>query len=211
MRGYILTRRAHVERVRSSREVYQECRQKCHYHKPQVRGYSRRLLCSLDRSHDAPAHADQRLYRLLLFVRALSECTSSYGLLFPPADMEQCAPLSGGKIPPNFFHIPLAYNGRASSVLPSPHPIKRPKGAINVPDKDEPVHEASRKVDFELERGWFVSKPIPYGSTLSIENAAEHIFGMVLLNDWSSRDIQRFEMAPLGPFNSKCEYDATAS
>ncbi len=92
-------------------------------------------------------------------------------------------------------------------MLPSPHPIRRPKGAIHVPEKEEPVHEASRKLDFELEMGYFVSKPIPYGSTLSIEDAADHIFGFVLLNDWSSRDIQRFEMAPLGPFNSKCQYD----
>ena len=78
-----------------------------------------------------------------------------------------------------------------------------------MPDKDEPVHEASRKLDFELEMGYFVSKPVSYGSTLTIENAADHIFGFIILNDWSSRDIQRFEMAPLGPFNSKCEYDGS--
>jgi fumarylacetoacetase len=113
--------------------------------------------------------------------------------------------MSGGKIPPNFFHIPLAYNGRSSSIIPSPHPIRRPNGAIRVPETDAPVHEASRKLDFELEMGYFVSKPVPYGSTLSIENAAEHIFGFVLLDDWSSRDIQGFEMTPLGPFNSKCK------
>lgn len=67
----------------------------------------------------------------------------------------------------------------------------------------EPVYRPSEKLDFELEMGYFVSKPIDLGETLSIENAPEHIFGFVLLNDWSSRDIQAFEMTPLGPFHSK--------
>ena len=114
--------------------------------------------------------------------------------------------MTGGKISPNFFDIPLAYNGRASSILPSPHPIRRPTGVIQVPEFEKPVHQASRKVDFELEIGFFVSQPVPYGSTLSIEDAAKHIFGFVLLNDWSSRDIQMVEMTPLGPFNSKCKH-----
>lgn len=66
-----------------------------------------------------------------------------------------------------------------------------------------PVYRPSERLDFELEMGYFVSKPIDFGETLGIENAPEHIFGFVLLNDWSSRDIQAFEMPPLGPFHSK--------
>jgi len=67
----------------------------------------------------------------------------------------------------------------------------------------KPVYGPSRKLDFELEMGYFVSKSIGHGETMNIDNAPEHIFGFVLLNDWSSRDIQSFEMKPLGPFHSK--------
>ncbi|KAF2091864.1 fumarylacetoacetate hydrolase [Saccharata proteae CBS 121410] len=125
-----------------------------------------------------------------------------------------CAPMSGGSIPENFFHAPSAYNGRASSVRPSPHLVRRPRGIFWNPsngngngngnkDAKDPTYGASAALDFELEMGFIVSSAVPYGSTLSIADARSHIFGFVLLNDWSSRDIQRFEMPPLGPFNSK--------
>lgn len=67
----------------------------------------------------------------------------------------------------------------------------------------KPVYENTKALDYELELGIFVSKPVPFGETIKIEDAGEHIFGLVLLNDWSSRDIQGFEMNPLGPFHSK--------
>ncbi|OJD29918.1 fumarylacetoacetase [Diplodia corticola] len=117
-----------------------------------------------------------------------------------------CAPMSSGKIPDNFFNAPSAYNGRASSVMPSPHKLNRPKGTYwdASAEPKKAVHAPSRAVDYELEMATVVSKPLPYGSTLaSASAAADHIFGLVLLNDWSARDIQRFEMPPLGPFNSK--------
>lgn len=66
-----------------------------------------------------------------------------------------------------------------------------------------PIYGASLKMDFELEMGFFVSKPVPWGQSLDIEKARDHIFGFVVLNDWSSRDLQAYEMTPLGPFHSK--------
>ena len=117
--------------------------------------------------------------------------------------MQKCKPLSGGKIPDNFFIQPSAYNGRASSVIPSPSLVRRPRGIYWKPDVLEPAYGPSQSLDFELEMGYLVSKPVQYGETLNVDDAPDHIFGFVLLNDWSSRDIQAFEMAPLGPFNSK--------
>ncbi|KAH8880882.1 putative fumarylacetoacetate hydrolase [Thozetella sp. PMI_491] len=117
-----------------------------------------------------------------------------------------CAALTGGAVAPNFYSSPLCYNGRASSVVPSPTAIHRPRGIsydTGGISGDKAVYGPSRKLDFELEVGYFVSKPLSHGETLKIEDAREHLFGFVLLNDWSSRDIQAFEMRPLGPFHSK--------
>lgn len=90
--------------------------------------------------------------------------------------------------------------------MASPSPIRRPLGiAYETGTTDEAAshYRPTTKLDYELEVGYFVSKPIPYGQALPIEDAPEHIFGLVLLNDWSSRDVQAFEMRPLGPFHSK--------
>jgi len=116
---------------------------------------------------------------------------------------QNCSPMTNGNIAKNFFLTPSAYNGRATSVRPSPHQVRRPEGVFWNAENDQAIFGASRLLDFELEMGYIVAKEIPYGEKLAIDNAPEHIFGFVLLNDWSSRDIQRFEMAPLGPFNSK--------
>lgn len=115
----------------------------------------------------------------------------------------KCSPMSGGKIPENFFNAPSAYNGRASSVIPSPSLVRRPRGVFWKPGNKEAEYGVSKLVDFELEMGYIVSKSVPYGETMKVDDAPDHIFGFVLLNDWSSRDIQIHEMPPLGPFNSK--------
>ncbi|PTB35160.1 hypothetical protein M441DRAFT_179957 [Trichoderma asperellum CBS 433.97] len=118
---------------------------------------------------------------------------------------QNCSPMTGGNIPKNFYYSPSVYNGRASSVVVSPDPIRRPKGVMYDTGGKEgnPVYGASLKMDFELEMGFFVSKPVPWGQSLDIEKARDHIFGFVVLNDWSSRDLQAYEMTPLGPFHSK--------
>jgi len=104
---------------------------------------------------------------------------------------------------PNWLHIPIGYNGRASSVVVSGTPVRRPMGQIKLPDVDAPIFSACRKLDFELETAFVVGQGSALGDSISIDAAPSHIFGMVLLNDWSARDLQQWEYVPLGPFNSK--------
>lgn len=112
--------------------------------------------------------------------------------------------MTSSSIAKNWWYAPSVYNSRVSSVLPSPHDIPRSRNVYYAtPPDSEPTYGPTRKLDFELEMGYFVSAPVPYGSRLDIAAAREHIFGFVLLNDWSARDHQLFEMKPLGPFHSK--------
>lgn len=104
---------------------------------------------------------------------------------------------------PNWLHIPIGYNGRASSVVVSGTPVRRPMGQIKLPDAENPIFGACRKLDFELETAFIVGKGNALGEPVGIDAAPSHIFGMVLLNDWSARDLQQWEYVPLGPFNSK--------
>ena len=104
---------------------------------------------------------------------------------------------------PNWLHVPIAYNGRASSVVVSGTPIRRPKGQLKPPDAEQPVFGPSRKLDFELETAFIVGEGNALGAPIAIADAERHIFGLVLMNDWSARDIQQWEYVPLGPFNSK--------
>lgn len=104
---------------------------------------------------------------------------------------------------PNWLEIPIGYNGRASSVIVSGTPVTRPNGQIKLPDSDRPIFGACRKLDIELEMGFIVGVSSTLGDAIPCESAEDHIFGMVLLNDWSARDIQQWEYVPLGPFNSK--------
>jgi fumarylacetoacetase len=112
--------------------------------------------------------------------------------------------LTAKNIYKNWFYAPSVYNSRVSSVVPTPTAIHRPKNvAWSAGIDSEPVYGPCQKLDFELEMGFFVSKPVHFGDTLSIADVKEHIFGFVMLNDWSARDHQLFEMRPLGPFHSK--------
>ena len=104
---------------------------------------------------------------------------------------------------PNWLHVPIAYNGRASSVVVSGTPIRRPRGQLKAPDAERPVFGASRRLDFELETAFIVGEGNALGEPIAIAEAEHHIFGLVLMNDWSARDIQQWEYVPLGPFNSK--------
>lgn len=104
---------------------------------------------------------------------------------------------------PNWKEIPIGYNGRASSVVASGTEVRRPNGQIKLPNQERPVFSACRKLDIELETGFIIGQPSKLGAPIRCENAEDHIFGMVLLNDWSARDIQAWEYVPLGPFNAK--------
>jgi fumarylacetoacetase len=104
---------------------------------------------------------------------------------------------------PNWLEVPIGYNGRASSVVVSGTPVQRPNGQLKLPNAERPVFGACRKLDIELETGFIIGNGNPLGSPIDCEDAEDHIFGMVLLNDWSARDIQQWEYVPLGPFNAK--------
>ena len=104
-------------------------------------------------------------------------------------------------LPPNWLHQPIGYNGRASSIIPSPTPINRPVGQFLIDGK--PIVGPSRKLDFELEMGCIIGGSSDGGGRVEVDDAEERIFGLVLLNDWSARDIQRWEGQPLGPFNGE--------
>lgn len=104
---------------------------------------------------------------------------------------------------PNWRWLPVGYHGRASSIVVSGTPIKRPHGQIKPADAENPVYSASKRLDFELEMAFVIGKDSQMGETISVNNAEEYIFGLLLFNDWSARDIQQWEYVPLGPFLGK--------
>lgn len=104
---------------------------------------------------------------------------------------------------PNWLHIPIAYHGRSSSIVISGTEIRRPNGQTKPANTDLPLFGPTKMLDFELEMGFFVGPGNLLGEPIAVENTYDHIFGMVLVNDWSARDIQTWEYQPLGPFLSK--------
>lgn len=104
---------------------------------------------------------------------------------------------------PNWKHLPVGYHGRASSIVLSGTDLHRPKGQTIPNDSDQPVFGDSKLVDFELEMGFFTGPGNEIGDRISVDDAPDHIFGLVLVNDWSARDIQKWEYQPLGPFLAK--------
>jgi fumarylacetoacetase len=104
---------------------------------------------------------------------------------------------------PNWLHIPVGYHGRSSTIVPSGIPVHRPYGQTLPNGETNPVFGPSKLVDFELETAFITTDANLMGEPIPVEEAEEHIFGMVLFNDWSARDIQKWEYVPLGPFLAK--------
>jgi fumarylacetoacetase len=104
---------------------------------------------------------------------------------------------------PNYKWVPIGYHGRASSIVPSGTPIRRPHGQIKDPAGDQPTYAASGSLDYESEMGCFVGPGNRLGETVPLSRAEDHLFGLCLVNDWSARDIQTWEYQPLGPFLAK--------
>lgn len=104
---------------------------------------------------------------------------------------------------PNWLHIPVGYHGRSSTIVPSGIPVHRPMGQTMPNGATEPVFGPSRLVDFELETAFITTDANIMGENIPVKDAEDYIFGMVLLNDWSARDIQKWEYVPLGPFLAK--------
>lgn len=103
---------------------------------------------------------------------------------------------------PNWLHLPVGYHGRVSSIVVSGTPVGRPSGQVKPPD-GPPRHQPSAALDMELEVGFITGPGNPLGSSIAVDDAGDHVFGMVLVNDWSARDIQKWEYQPLGPFLGK--------
>ncbi len=104
---------------------------------------------------------------------------------------------------PNWLHMPIGYNGRASTVVVSGTKVRRPRGQLKPPNVELPSFGPCKRLDFELEMGFVVGQPSTMGEMLTEEQAEEMIFGFTILNDWSARDIQQWEYVPLGPFQAK--------
>lgn len=100
---------------------------------------------------------------------------------------------------PNYLHLPVGYHGRSSSVVVSGHDVRRPRGQTQLEEGKPPAYSACRALDFELEMAFFVGGPeTQVGEPVAVDRAHEHIFGMVIMNDWSARDFQKWEYVPLG-------------
>jgi fumarylacetoacetase len=104
---------------------------------------------------------------------------------------------------PNYKWVPIGYHGRASSVIVSGTPVRRPAGQLKAPDAASPAFGATRRLDYEAELGFIAGRGNRLGEPVRIAEALDHVFGVVLLNDWSARDIQAWEYQPLGPFLAK--------
>ena len=104
---------------------------------------------------------------------------------------------------PNYKHVPIGYHGRASSVVTSGTPVRRPRGQLKPPDASDPSFGPSQRLDYELELGVWIGHGNALGEPIPIGEAGQHVAGFCLLNDWSARDIQAWEYQPLGPFLSK--------
>lgn len=104
---------------------------------------------------------------------------------------------------PNYRWVPIGYNGRASTVVPSGVDVVRPMGQSKAPDQVTPTFGPTRELDFELEMGFYLAKGSEIGERVTAEGAGDHVLGLVIVNDWSARDVQRWEYQPLGPFLAK--------
>ena len=104
---------------------------------------------------------------------------------------------------PNWKYLPVGYHGRASSIVVSGVDIRRPRGQIKPADSEKPIYSKSKRLDFELEMGYIIGKKSSLGNSILTSDAEDYIFGKVLFNDWSARDIQKWEYVPLGPFLGK--------
>jgi fumarylacetoacetase len=122
------------------------------------------------------------------------EHASNVGRMFRP---------DADPLPPNWRHLPVGYHGRSGTVVVSGTPIRRPRGQRRDAGDPAPVYGPSTRLDIELELGFVVGVPSRHGEPVPVDRALEHVFGVVLLNDWSARDLQAWEYRPLGPFLAK--------
>lgn len=158
--------------------------------------------------HDSPAreHADQILVPMveaeLLLPAAIGDYTDFYASIFHATNVGSMF-RPDNPLLPNYKYVPIGYHGRASSIVASGAPVRRPCGQTRDPQATQPAFGPSRRLDYELEVGVFVGPGNALGEPIPIAEAERHIFGVCLVNDWSARDIQTWEYQPLGPFLAK--------
>ncbi|MCP1169547.1 fumarylacetoacetase [Limimaricola litoreus] len=165
----------------------------------------RELMEMLEEGAEAQAKIEPHLVPMaqvqLHMPFAVSEFTDFYASRHHAQNVGTMFRGAENALPPNWLHIPIGYNGRASSVVVSGTPVRRPHGQLKGPDEAVPRFGPSQRFDIELELGAIVGQPSE--RPLSVAEAFDNIFGYVLLNDWSARDIQAWEYQPLGPFQAK--------
>jgi fumarylacetoacetase len=153
------------------------------------------------RVHDGPRvpldavtfHLPFKVADYVDFYSSLEHATNMGRLFRPDAD----------PLPPNWRWLPIGYHGRAGTVVVTGTDVRRPRGQLKPADADTPVYAPSQRLDIELELGFVVGVPSALGEPVLAERFADHVFGVVLVNDWSARDIQAWEYVPLGPFLGK--------
>jgi fumarylacetoacetase len=134
---------------------------------------------------------------------AVADYVDFYSSLHHATNVGRIFRPGGAPLTPNWRHLPVGYHGRAGTVVVSGTPIIRPHGQSRVPDADDPVFGPSGRLDIEAEVGFVVGVPSRLGQPIAVDDIASHVFGVVLVNDWSARDIQAWEYVPLGPFLGK--------
>ena len=147
------------------------------------------ILCSRDDLH-------------LVLPATIGDYTDFYAARNHASNVGKMFRPDGDPLMPNYLHLPVGYHGRASSVVVSGTDIKRPHGQLK-PDEGDPIFAPCKLLDYELEFGAFIGTGNAMGERVVMGEAMDHIFGVVILNDWSARDVQKWEYQPLGPFNAK--------
>ncbi len=132
----------------------------------------------------------------------IGDYTDFYASAYHATNVGKMFRPDGEPLLPNYKHLPVGYHGRASSIVVSGEEVRRPMGQTKADDA-APTFGPCRLLDYELEMGFFIGVENSLGARVSVEAAKKHIFGMVIVNDWSARDIQKWEYVPLGPFNAK--------
>ena len=173
---------------------------------------ARKIISSLLRS-DNPMLRDNTTLREKCFVNqkdvkmvlpvSIGDYTDFYSSKYHATNVGIMFRGKENALQPNWTHLPVGYHGRASSIVIDGYPVRRPKGQIFRKKDTEPVFTACKRLDYELEMGFFVGPGNIIGEPITMDEAENHIFGMVIVNDWSARDIQKWEYVPLGPFNAK--------
>ncbi len=146
-----------------------------------------------DAMHDATMHMPIQVGDYTDFYSSRDHATNVGKMFRDPANA----------LLPNWLHLPVGYHGRASSIVVSGASYHRPKGQTKPVETEPPVYGPAKRVDFELEVGFVIGKETSLGQSISTKDAEDHIFGLVLFNDLSARDIQQWEYVPLGPFLAK--------